>query len=598
MKRRDLLATPAALIAARAGAQAAPASEKTLRYAFVIAETGFDPAQLSDLYSRIVTGHIFDSLYRYDHLARPFLIKPGTAVGSPEVSDDFKTWTVRIQPGIFFADDPAFGGRKRELVAEDYVFSYKRFFDPAVKSPLYSNLAQERLIGLAALREAAIKGRKPFDYDRPVEGLRALDRYTLQFRLEEARPRFLYKLAGPDVFGALAREVVEAYGDKIMEHPVGTGPFKLDAWRRSSLIRLVRNPGFRELFYDAEPNPDDAEGQALLAKFKGRRLPMLDAVEISVIEAPQPRWLSFLNREFDFLYLLPEEYADTAIPRGRLAPNLHRQKIRHYSVPASDRMLDMFNMDDPLVGGYTPERVALRRAIALGTDIGAEVREVRHHQAIPAQSMVAPGTWGYDASYKSPSSDFDPAAARALLDIYGYLDRDGDGWREMPDGSPLVLQLSSQPDARSRPYEELWERDMRRLGLRLEVRSAQWPENLKAARGGQLMIWQLGFTSTAPDVQDALEMAYGPAAGGQGLARFRLPAFDAAYRELQRLPDGAERLAALRRAQALVAAYMPYRYRTHRIVTDMTWPWVLGYRRPAFGTRFWEYVDIDNSLRA
>jgi len=599
MKRRELLATPAVLLASPLRAQdATQGAVKTFRYAFLIAETGFDPPQLSDLYSRAVTGHIFDSLYRYDHLARPCVIKPNTALGMPEVADDFKTWTVRIQPGIYFADDPAFKGRKRELTAEDYVYSYKRFFDPSVKSPLYSNLAEDRMLGMAALREKAIKLKgQPFDYDQPVEGLRALDRYTLQFRLEQSRPRFLYKLTGSDVFGAVAREVVEAYGAQIMAHPVGTGPYQLDTWRRSSLIRLVRNPGFRELHYDAEPAADDAEGQALLARFKGRRLPMIDVVEISIIEAPQPRWLSFLNREFDFIFTLPEEFADQALPHNKLAPNLAKQKIQRYSVAAADRTLVAFNMEDPVIGGYEPAQVALRRALSLGMDIPAEINEVRHHQAIPAQSVVAPGNWGYDTRYKSEMSDYDVGRAKALLDLYGYLDRDGDGWRERPDGSTLVLQLASQPDARSRPYEELWERDTRRLGIKLNVISAQWPENLKAMRAGQLMIWQVSFNSTSPDVQDGLEMSYGPAAGGQGLAHFKLAAYDSVYRELQRLPDGPERVAQLRRAQALLAAYMPYRVRTHRIVSDMAWPWVVGYRRPIFGTRFWEYLDIDEQQR-
>ena len=106
---------------AAAAALAAPAMEgagapRVLRYSFLAAETGFDPAQLSDLYSRTVTAHIFDGLYHYDHLARPVVVKPNTADGMPQVSEDFRTWTIRIKPGIYFADDPAFKGKKRELV--------------------------------------------------------------------------------------------------------------------------------------------------------------------------------------------------------------------------------------------------------------------------------------------------------------------------------------------------------------------------------------------------------------------------------------------------------------------------------------------------
>ncbi|UXH78221.1 ABC transporter substrate-binding protein [Roseateles amylovorans] len=585
-------ATPSS-IAPASGTVPAAQPEKVLRYAFLVAETGFDPAQLSDLYSRIITAHIFESLYNYDYLARPFKLLPNTAAAMPEVSDDFRTWTIRLRPGIRFADDPAFGGRVRELTAEDYVYSLKRFFDPAVKSPLYSSFRQEGIIGLQALRDEALKTKKPFNYDKPIDGLRALDRYTLQFRLEQARPRFIYNLAGGDTYGAVAREVVERYGDRIMEHPVGTGPFKLERWRRSSLIRLVRNPDFREIRYDAQPNPDDVEGQALLARYKGRRLPMVDAVEISIIGESQPRWLSFLNREFDLIFTLPEEYADVAMPHGKLAPNLAKQGMHLHRVLASDRTMYYFNMEDPVVGGYTPEKVALRRAIGLATDIEAEIAQVRHHQAVPAQTVVAPMTWGYDEDLKTENSDFDLARAKALLDLYGYVDKDGDGWRDLPDGRPLVIEYASQPDSRSKPYDEMWKRDMDRLGVKLKIRMGQWPENLKAARAAQLQIWQLGFNSSTPDAQLGLELMYGPAAGGQNLGRFKLERFDELYRRMLVMPDSPERLALLREAQKLLTAYMPQKFRVHRYVTDISQPWLSGYRRPYFNQMFWQFVDID-----
>ena len=274
--RARALAALAALCAATlclSGAQAAdvPAAQRVLRYSFPAAETGFDPARIQDLYSRVVTAHIFDGLYQFDPLARPFLVRPNVADGMPQSSADFRTWTVRIQPGIYFADDPAFKGARRELVAQDFVYSFKRIFDPETKSPVYSGLNEQGMLGVDALREEALKTGR-FDYDREIEGLRALDRYTIQFKLAEPRPRFIYTLAAGDLFGAVAREVIEAYPDRTMEHPVGTGPFRLTQWRRSSLIVLERNPTFREVFYAAAPAADDAEGQAILAKFKGNKL--------------------------------------------------------------------------------------------------------------------------------------------------------------------------------------------------------------------------------------------------------------------------------------------------------------------------------------
>ncbi len=565
-------------------------AQKVFRYAFPAAETGFDPARISDLYSRTVTAHVFDGLYHFDALARPFLVRPNVADGMPQHSDDFRTWTVRIRPGIHFADDPAFKGAKRELVAQDFVYSYKRFFDPETKSPVYSGLAEQGMLGLDELRAQALKSGR-FDYDREVEGLRAIDRHTIQFKLKAPRPRFIYTLAAGDLFGAVAREVIEAYAGHTMEHPVGTGPFRLAEWRRSSRIVLERNPNFRELHYDAQPAADDAEGQAILARFKGRRLPMIDRVEISIIEVQQPRWLAFLNEQFDLLPV-PGDFVNMAAPNGKLAPNLARRGMALHRVLNPDRTLYFFNMEDALVGGVTPEKVALRRAISLATDTAREIVSVWRGQAIPAQSIVAPGTWGYDPAYKSENSDYDPARAKALLDLYGYVDRDGDGWRERPDGTPLELRYASTPDESSRPYDELWKRNMDAVGLRLVIDKAQWPEQLKRAKAGQLMIWQLGYSAANPDVQDGLGILYGPAAGGQNLPRFRDARFDAIYRQMDSLPDGPERLALLRESQAIVTALMPMKYKVHRVLTDLTQPWVDGYRRPLYGNQFWQYIDI------
>ena len=591
----------ACLAAVAAWAAAAPATEgagapRVLRYSFPVAETGFDPAQIHDLYSRIVTSHIFDGLYTYDHLARPYRVKPNVADGMPQVSDDFKTWTVKIRPGIFFTDDPAFKGQPRELVAQDFVYSWKRFFDPANKSPVYAEYKEMGVQGVEALREAALKNNTKFDYDRDVEGIRALDGRTLQFKLDKPRPRFIYTLAGGDLFGAVAREVIEAYGDKTMEHPVGTGPFKLGAWRRSSLIVLERNPGYREHVYDAQPNADDAEGKALAAKFKGRKLPMLDRVEVSIIEVTQPRWLAFLNEQFDLL-AVPLDFANMAAPNGKLAPNLAKRGIGLQRIVNPDRTLYYFNMEDPVVGGYTGDKVALRRAISLATDVSREIAGVRRGQAVPAQSIVAPGTWGYDPDFKTENSDYSVPRAKALLDLYGYVDRDGDGWRDLPDGQPLVLSYSTQPDELSRQFDEIWKKNMDAIGLRLVFEKGQWPEQLKKARAGQLMIWQLAYSANSPDAQDGLGILYGPASGGQNLPRFKHQRFDEIYRAMQALPDGPERLALLRESQRIVTAYVPNKYNVHRIVTDLTQPWLEGFRRPLFSNQFWQYVDVDPARR-
>jgi len=600
MKRRDTLTLAAAGIGSTLAAPMALASAaangtggtRVLRGSFPVAETGFDPAQVSDIYSRIITANIFEALYGYDHLARPAKIVPVIATALPEVADEWREYTIRIKPGIFFADDPAFKGQRRELVAQDYVFSILRFADPATKSPLFSTVQNWGIVGLDERRQQAIDGKKPFDYDTPLEGLRALDRTTLRFRLKETRPRFIEGLCTGDLYGAVAREVVQFYGDKIMEHPVGTGPFRLGAWRRSSRIVLERNPTYRQVTWQAEPAADDAEGQAIAKQLAGRTLPLIDRVEIDIIEASQPRWLAFLNGQHDIIERMPPEFIDIAMPGGRTAPHLAKRGIRGVRTLTSDITFLYFNMEDPVVGGLAPERVALRRAISLATDTQREIRTLRKNMAIPAQSPVAPHLTGYDPAFKSEMSTYNPARARALLDLYGWTDRNGDGWREQPDGKPLVLQIATQPDQTSRDLDELRQKNLQAIGVRVEFKPAKWPENLKAGRAGKLQVWALASLAAAPDGQDIFSRFYGPQSGLQNIARFKHPELDRIYNQMSRLPDGPERLALFEQAKKLVVAYMPYKLGVHRYVADLMTERVVGFRRPLFWLNWYHMVDV------
>ena len=605
VKTRNLLLTFAVaalllcgVVSARSDNAPPPSASKTLRYAFPIAETGFDPAQITDLYSRTVAAAIFDAPLEYEFLARPVRMRPNTAAAMPEVSADYKTFTFRIKSGIRFADDPAFRGVPRELVAADYVYSLKRHYDPRWKSGNLYLLENAKIVGLSELRKRLIAEKRPFDYDAEVEGLRSLDRYTFQVKLAEPNPRFLNLFTDGSFTGAMAREVVEHYGDKVMEHPVGTGPYRLTEWRRSSRMVLTRNPQYRQVVYDEHPPANDARLQRMAAQFKGRTLPMVDRVEIAVIEEVQPRWLAFLNDEHDVLENLPSEFTSIAIPNNHLAPHLAKRDVQMVRYPRADVSVSYFGMENAVVGGYEPHKVALRRAISLAVDVESEIRLVRKGQAIPAQSPVGPETWGYDATFKSEMSEFNRARAKALLDLHGYRDRDGDGWREQPDGQSLVLDYATQPDQQSRQLTELWRKNMDAIGVRIEFKTAKWPENLKASRAGKLMMWGVGWSAAAPDGDTFLALGYGPNKGQANHARFDLPAFNEVYQQQRLLPDGPEREQLMLQAKKLMVAYMPYKVHVHRIWTDLAHPWVLGYHRNVFVREFWKYIDIDAGQQA
>jgi ABC-type transport system substrate-binding protein len=199
---------------------------------------------------------------------------------------------------------------------------------------------------------------------------------------------------------------------------------------------------------------------------------------------------------------------------------------------------------------------------------------------------------GYDPAFKSENSDHDPARAKALLDLYGYLDRDGDGWREQPDGAPLLLQIAASATQLDRRQNELWRRYLGAIGVRVEFNIAQWPELLKQSLAGKLMMWNFGWQTGQPDADVIFGFGYSGNIDQTNDARFRLPAYDRLYEASRRLPDGPERLAVLREAARLLAAYMPYKFHVHRIQSDLVHPWVAGFSRHPLTVKLWDVIDL------
>jgi ABC-type transport system substrate-binding protein len=255
-----------------------------------------------------------------------------------------------------------------------------------------------------------------------------------------------------------------------------------------------------------------------------------------------------------------------------------------------------FNMEDPVVGGYTPDKIALRRAIGMAYNVPEEIKVIRQGQAIPATQPLPPNVTGYNPSLKDVVR-FDPAAARALLDKFGYKDRDGDGYREQPNGQPLVLHLASAPSAIDRPYDELWQRSMQAVGLKVEFVKQKWPDLLKAGRFGQLQMFTLGNINTTPEGFGFLGLLYGGHAGFSNLARFKLPEYDKLYEQARAMPDGPARAKVMQRMSELVVAYAPWNLSVYRYENVIVQPWVVGYKYDPFNAHPWMYYDVDHERR-
>lgn len=574
---------------ARAGAAA-----KTLRVAFSIAETSFDPAFASDAASDGIIANVFDTMLDYDYLARPVKLVPRALAALPDVEDGGRTYRCRLRQGIYFTPDPAFKGRRRELTAADFAYAFKRVLDPAVKSPWLWMLEGKLAGGDGAREKAARTGR--FDYDAPLPGLEVVDRYTLRIRLTRPDLRFPYVLAVPTL-AAQAREVVEAYGADIGAHPVGTGPYALGEYRRSTRIVLVANPSFREMYYEPA-GPILASSQAAAAALEGKRLPQAGRVEISIIEEGQARWLAFLKGEIDFLDIVPIEFVEQALDGDQLKPALAAQGIVHDVLIRPNTWWTYFNMKDPVVGGYSLDRIALRRAIGLGYDNAEAIRVLLKGRAIPAQGPIPPDIAGYDPRLESQAQLYDPALARALLDRFGYKDRDGDGYRELPDGKPLAIERWSPPDSRSRQGDELWKKNMDAIGIRIVFRKDKLPELRKMARLGRIPMRGDGWNADYPDAENFMQLLYGPNAGQENQAQFDLPEFNRLFDRARTLPDSPERTRLFDRMTQLVIAYAPWRMAYHLIEDSLRHPWVSAYVPHPIRSQWWAYIDVDPALRA
>ena len=433
------LAVAACSMAPMASLQPAVAADmnKTLRVAFQVAETGFDPQAISDLYSEFVNRHIFDALYYYDYLARPYKLVPNTASGMPEISSDGLTWTIRIRKNIHYAPDPVFGDKKRELTADDYVYAWKRLLDPKVRSP-YLFFVEDKFVGADAVIAQAKQTGK-FDYDAKIEGLQALDRYTLRFKLTSPDYVLLHNLTQTPM-AAVAREVIEKYGAPenswTMGNPVGTGPYLLKEWKRANKIVLEANPNFRDEKFPESADPAD---RTIVAHMKGKKLPVIGRVEISIIEEDNPRLLAFDSGQTDY-EKLPYGMTDRALVDNKLKADYAQRGISWFRVAEPGLIFAYFNMDDPVVGGYEKEKIALRRAMSMGFNTEELIRVNYKGQGLIAYQPVPPNLSGHDPNVKPPFR-FDPAAARSLLDRFGYKDCDGDGYRELPGCKPMSVEI-------------------------------------------------------------------------------------------------------------------------------------------------------------
>jgi len=564
------------------------AEPKVLHMFLSTSEAGLDPAVGSDLASLSLLENLFDPLLRYDYLARPVTLQGNTASSLPTIEDGGRTYTFRLRPGIYFTPDPAFKDKKREVTAQDYVYSFKRLYDPSLRSP-FGYIFDGKLVGDEALK-------KNFSYATEIPGLQAVDRYTLRIRLKEPDNNFLFYMAMPAA-SVVAREVMDAYPGQAGNHPVGTGPFMIGEWKHSDRLVLLRNPDSSAVFHTSLGAGNDAGDKALAAALEGQRLPRVDRVEVKIAEEFQGRMLGFLNSEYDYMEQVPESMTEMVIRDGKLKPELTARGMQLTRFPVLQTYYMWMNMQDPVVGGYTKDKVALRRAISLSYNNAEDIALLKKGFAMKAESPLPAGVLGYDPNYRSPVA-YDPALANALLDRYGYGKRDPDGFRRQPNGEPLTLVMSSEATVSGRLRDELWRKCLNAIGLRVMFKSDKKTEIIKASRLGKVQMFESNWVADFPDGDNFYQLLYGPNAGRANYARFDLPAYNERYEKAHSLQDGPERQKLYFEMNQLLHAYNPWVPLTHVLSADIRQPWLKNYKRHPVEFTQWRYLDLDVAERA
>lgn len=573
---------------------ASPADpDKVLKWVFNVAETGFDPGAARDLYSNGINYAVFEALYTYDYLASPLKLIPRTAEAMPLVSADAKTYTIRLKKGIYFTPDQAFQGKRRELTMADYIYTFKRLMDPRLASS-HAWLLSGKIAGLDALVEQAKKTGK-FDYDAPVAGLELLDRYTLRIHLNE--PDFnLGLILAHNPMGAVAREVIEKYQDvqgQVMSHPVGTGPYQvaLNEWVRGSKIVLLANPDYRgELWnHQGGNNPED---QKIMAAMKGKRMPQIGRVEISVMIEDQSRWLAFQNGEVD-MFELEGPLAPQALDKGKLKPALAKKGVQLSRITEPEVTMYYWNMQDPVWGGLSKEKIALRRAVAMAHNVAEEIELVYNGNAVALEYPIPPGVVGHDPNYKS-SIRYNPAAANALLDKFGYK-KGADGYRRLPDGKPLEIRYTARSGPVGKLQTEVWKKTYDSLAIKMKEDLLQFSEMLKAEKACQLQTRNAPWIADYPDGDNFMQLYYGANIGANNNGCVALPAFDQLYVQTQKMPAGSERDLLYHKMVRIMEVNTAQRVGFSRYKNILSQAKVIGYKKHPIIYGEWMYFDVEKS---
>jgi oligopeptide transport system substrate-binding protein len=376
---------------------------------------------------------VFDGLLDYDDTTN---IVPRLAESMPEVNADATVYTFKLRPGVKFQNG-------RELDADDVAYTMTRVLDPKTGSP-------------GAGFYVGIKGAQDFidGQATSVEGIKTLDKYTIEFTLSQPDVTFLNKIALNFAF-IVPKEEVEKAGENFGHAPVGTGPFKLKEWAPGQYLVFERNPDY---FYEG--------------------LPYLDEVRIEVGVEPD---VALLRLEKGEIHLMGDPPPGAEWARISADPAWQNRIERQ---PQVSTIYIAINTTTPPF-----DNLKVRQALNYAID-KQRIVQLSNGRGTAANQILPPLMPGYDPDYKG--YEYDPEKAKALLAEAGY-----------PDGFETTIEcISVEPQPK---LCESFQQDLAKIGINLTINTLAAPNVIDdAGNGNNPLTWSggLAWIQDYPDPDD------------------------------------------------------------------------------------------------
>ena len=557
---------------------------KVLNYARTAQFESLDPPRQFDSESHDIISMVYSTLLRYAYLERPYKLEPDLLERMPELSADKLTYTFRLRKGVRFHDNACFpGGKGREVTADDVIFSLRRFADANINVKSWF-LMDGAVAGLDAFHAATAKtGPKGDTSKLAIEGIKKIDAQTLSIKLIRPNPLFLYSLAASST-AVVPPEAVAKYGDQFAVNPVGTGPFTLTNVERKGVLRLLKNPGYYGT-YPSAGAPGDAERGLL--KDAGKKLPLVDVVEMPLIEEAQPGMLKFLKGELDWRGMDRANFTKMVVASGEGEFKLSSEfagKFGIYWAPGTDITYTSLNMKDKLLGGNK----LLRQALAHLTDTQAEIDLLFNGRGRKLKSIVPIELPGSERETGATAYAYDVARAKKLLAEAGY-----------PDGKglPPLTVLYGGTTAATRTTADLHKAKFAAAGVQLKATFVDWPTYLRTLESANYQIAESAWQADFPDAENFYQLLYGKnGPPGPNHTGFANAAYDKAYEAARYMPNGPERLALFKQMNDIVRDEVPVILGFNSLRFGITQNWVSNLKRNLLAPEF-IYINVDMALK-